>query len=225
MNGRAAVLELSHLNELIEATLEHMRGQGYSWSYLQRCRSVWCAFSSSWVIPQKAARKTTCSLSGKPRGVRRLVAIEYRTTRRSERHAHLREFSLYGCYRRRCCSSHQLQLSSSFQAVLQEYETPAGRIGVFGQGLKVPKTAHHSLSAVLGVDWSSRCGCAVPRDISPISSRRNFTLPQKHWLSLYPICVHFCDSSICVVPCQGTWVHTCPRCAYGGMHGFPLMEQ
>ncbi len=127
MNGCAAVLDLSHLNELIEATLEHMRGQGYSLTYLQCCRSVWRNFQQFLgessdgcseddivrFLISRGVRDDSSRLNTGQRVVRSVMRI-------------LREFARYGCHRRRCCSSHKLQLSSSFLALLQEYETSCG---------------------------------------------------------------------------------------------------
>ena len=44
MNGGSIASGLSGVEDLIGATLEHMRGQGYSAGYLRLCRGVWRDF-------------------------------------------------------------------------------------------------------------------------------------------------------------------------------------
>ena len=44
MKNRTSVSGLSGVEDLVAATLEHMRDQGYSAGYLQLCRALWHDF-------------------------------------------------------------------------------------------------------------------------------------------------------------------------------------
>jgi len=123
MNARTSVSGPSGIEDLVAATLAHMRGQGYSDGYLRLCLGVWREFieflggssvkdfSEDDIIRYLESRGI-CSdpsgLSNRKRLIRAVMRI-------------LAEFKLHGCYQRRRCMPKKIKLSGSFQAVLNNY--------------------------------------------------------------------------------------------------------
>jgi site-specific recombinase XerD len=108
----------------VAATLEHMRGQGYSAGYLRLCSALWREFLK--FLGGPSAREfseddivryleyhgicaESSGLSDRKRFIRAAMRI-------------LAEFKLHGCHQRRRCTPKTVKLSASFQTVLDTYE-------------------------------------------------------------------------------------------------------
>lgn len=125
MKNRNSKSELSGTEDLIGATLAHMRGQGYSSGYLRLCRRVWRDFVEFLrespaadqfteddiirYLESRGIRADSSGLNARKRLIRAVMRI-------------LSEFRLHGCYQRRRCTQRNVELSTSFQTVLNSYE-------------------------------------------------------------------------------------------------------
>jgi site-specific recombinase XerD len=115
---------LTGVEDLIGATLDHMRGLGYSAGYLGRCRAVWrdfleflrglsaegfCEETVVCYLESRGISADSCGSSSRKRFVRAAMRI-------------LAEFKLHGCYQRRRYTSQKVKLFDSFQTVLNTYD-------------------------------------------------------------------------------------------------------
>lgn len=118
----------SPLERLVDDTIQHLQGLGYSLGYLRLCRGVWrhfISFSLHSSDPQREFSEelatqflascgiasvvtTPSSLSGRQRMIRAVMRI-------------LGEFHLHGCYQRRRRTQQKVQLPTSLQTVLRTY--------------------------------------------------------------------------------------------------------
>jgi site-specific recombinase XerD len=113
----------SPLERLIEETLHHMQGLGYSPKYMSNCRRVWktfVSFASSneafsehlvarFLASRGIADPTSSSLSSRQRMIRAVMRI-------------LTEFHLHGFYQRRCSMSQRIALPLLLNEPLQQYQ-------------------------------------------------------------------------------------------------------
>jgi integrase len=123
MQQLTAMALSSPLERLIEETLHHMQGLGYSQKYMHLCRRVWVTFVSfasqnepfsehlvaRFLASQGITDPTSTALSSRQRMIRAVMRI-------------LTEFHLHGFYQRRCNMSQRIDLPPLLNQSLQQYE-------------------------------------------------------------------------------------------------------